>query len=351
MLHHILVIVKNLEILDVSCCQIKELPETLSYMFRLYELNLGSNQLTQLPETIGMLTRLAALNASDNHLDTLPVSMGFIFGLEKVDLNNNCFEDPAINLKLKNGVNHLLDWLEKRMNASFPEGVIDDRDYLNYLARSRPELPALPALEGVSDAPNKGSGSHGGSGVGPRGSSPYDQRNIDTSGSGSGIGSGGSGFNGGGVGSPAAAGRGAMPNPKDDPEVQAKVYKLREIASNLVKTIQSTLLNYKRELSSLSSVEQGIPLAKLAVSLKSEIEKMHADVSGYTVGLKIAPPRTEGEDKLLVLKRTVAISFDNLTTVVHGLSLGISKTDDLQKLVFWVTGLKNVYGLVCGDRK
>jgi len=122
--------------------------------------------------------------------------------------------------------------------------------------------------------------------------------------------------------------------------------KLRELAQSLVNTIQGVMLNFEKELANIADLNDGIPFAKLAVSLKKEIETLHGLVAAWTQPLLSAPARKEGENKLLVLKRTVSISFDNVKSTVSGLRVGISRTDDLQQLVSFVQGLKTIYGLL-----
>jgi len=108
----------SIEILDLSCCGLKFIPEEFSGMTRLIELNLGTNELTKLPDGIGRMTRLVILNLSDNKLEDLPMTIGYCDGLGKIgsgiNIDGNPIKSKDMLAKFNIGVDHLLDFLEKR---------------------------------------------------------------------------------------------------------------------------------------------------------------------------------------------------------------------------------------------
>ena len=53
-----------------------------------------------------------------------------------------------------------------------------------------------------------------------------------------------------------------------------------------------------------------------------------------------------GEDKMIVLKRTVSIAMDNLSTAVEALCFAINKTDDLRLLFVYLKHLKTLSSLL-----
>ena len=70
-----------------------ELPESISRLTRLTELDLHGNQLTELPQSIGQLTRLTKLDFSHNRFTRLPDSLATLAGLVRLDLSANRLTD------------------------------------------------------------------------------------------------------------------------------------------------------------------------------------------------------------------------------------------------------------------
>ena len=64
-------------------------PEWLSALTSLTELDLGRNRLTELPGWLADLTGLTELDLSDNQLTSLPGWLGSLTGLVRVDLSGN----------------------------------------------------------------------------------------------------------------------------------------------------------------------------------------------------------------------------------------------------------------------
>jgi len=106
-----------MEILDVSGCGIRALPEEFPGMIRLLELNLGNNHLTTLPTEFGKMSRLVSLNLSDNKLQDLPISMGNCTHLDTVLIERNPIRDQELLKKYEIGTDHLIDYLAKKFFA------------------------------------------------------------------------------------------------------------------------------------------------------------------------------------------------------------------------------------------
>jgi len=68
---------------------------------------------------MGRMTRLVTLNLSDNQLHDLPLSLGYCYGLAKfgagINLERNPIEDQEMIKKFRIGPDHMVDFLEKRM--------------------------------------------------------------------------------------------------------------------------------------------------------------------------------------------------------------------------------------------
>lgn len=104
-----------LEIMDLSSCQLTNLPDDFTQLTRLMEVNLASNRLVQLPQALGRLTRLVRLDLSDNQLTDLPVSMGYLTSLQTLMIQGNPIRNARLMEKFSIGSDHLVDFLEKRL--------------------------------------------------------------------------------------------------------------------------------------------------------------------------------------------------------------------------------------------
>lgn len=80
---------KNLRKLDLSFCQVKEVPAEIGALQNLTTLNLSSNQIAELPTEIGNLQNLDTLDLSRNRLSAVPASIGQLQQLELLDLSDN----------------------------------------------------------------------------------------------------------------------------------------------------------------------------------------------------------------------------------------------------------------------
>ncbi len=82
----------QLQQLYLGANQLTALPEALGQLTQLQRLYLHSNQLTALPESLGQLTQLQRLYLSDNQLTALPEALGRLSQLQELELSNNSLE-------------------------------------------------------------------------------------------------------------------------------------------------------------------------------------------------------------------------------------------------------------------
>jgi len=133
----------NLEVLVADGCKLKTLPNSLTNMMKLMELNLGNNELEKLPDEIGRMTRLTLLNLMDNQLEDLPMSMGYLIGLGRIgsgiNIARNKIKSDEMMIKYSIGADHLMDFLDKRMliknNYKLPLPEQEQKKKEEYLKR------------------------------------------------------------------------------------------------------------------------------------------------------------------------------------------------------------------------
>lgn len=78
--------------LDISFNQLQTLPDEISYLRLLQELNCSRNKLHSLPKSIGSLTQLRVLKANGNCIITLPNEIGRCSSLECLNLSENALK-------------------------------------------------------------------------------------------------------------------------------------------------------------------------------------------------------------------------------------------------------------------
>lgn len=79
----------KLRILWLGSNQLSTLPKEISYLQNLEDLSLGGNNFETLPEEIGDLNSLKYLNIACNYLKSLPYSIGFLKSLRTLILYKN----------------------------------------------------------------------------------------------------------------------------------------------------------------------------------------------------------------------------------------------------------------------
>ncbi|MCH9609479.1 MAG: hypothetical protein S4CHLAM45_10010 [Chlamydiales bacterium] len=77
--------------LNLSSCELEELPDCIGHLTNLTTLNASNNQLEGLPETIGLLVNLTELYLNGNRLTTLPQSIDRLTNLSGLYIGNNQF--------------------------------------------------------------------------------------------------------------------------------------------------------------------------------------------------------------------------------------------------------------------
>lgn len=100
----------NVTELDLSCNQLKRLPDNVGSLSSLRWLDLHSNKLESLPDSIGSLARLTHLNLCNNRLTSasLPSAMGLLAGLKCLNLGMNQLESLPPAFAALDGLTELL---------------------------------------------------------------------------------------------------------------------------------------------------------------------------------------------------------------------------------------------------
>ncbi|MGB0983813.1 MAG: leucine-rich repeat domain-containing protein [Saprospiraceae bacterium] len=98
---------------DLSNCQMKDLPEQLFTMTKIKHLNLSSNHLSVLPAEISQFSNLETLNISDNAVENLPLELVEIKSLKKFEYKNNPLTELPNGLASQ-GVENLMQWLTQQ---------------------------------------------------------------------------------------------------------------------------------------------------------------------------------------------------------------------------------------------
>lgn len=95
--------------LDLSCNQLKKLPDNIGSFSSLRWLDLHSNKLESVPDSIGKLVRLTHLNLCNNRLTSasLPCAMGLLTDLKCLNLGMNQLDSLPPALVALDGLNEL----------------------------------------------------------------------------------------------------------------------------------------------------------------------------------------------------------------------------------------------------
>lgn len=107
----------NLKLLKLTNCEINEIPNEISKLNKLTEVDLSENYLERLPETIGGLTSLKYLNVFKNRLSTLPSSFSALQALQKLILTGNKFT------KIPPQLRHLSSLVILKLNSNYIENL------------------------------------------------------------------------------------------------------------------------------------------------------------------------------------------------------------------------------------
>ncbi len=85
---------ESLERLDLGNNQIEEIPNSLFKLRTLKEIHLHNNRIQNIPEGINRLTNLLVLNLSENQIATSPEPIEYLLKLEELDLRENLLPIP-----------------------------------------------------------------------------------------------------------------------------------------------------------------------------------------------------------------------------------------------------------------
>ena len=79
----------SLQVLSLNCNQLEYLPDNITILTNLCQLNLVKNKLKKLPMKIGLMCALHRLEVQNNLIDELPITFGALNSIERVDLECN----------------------------------------------------------------------------------------------------------------------------------------------------------------------------------------------------------------------------------------------------------------------
>ncbi|MDY7005815.1 MAG: COR domain-containing protein, partial [Cyanobacteriota bacterium] len=102
----------NLTQLDLHGNKLTTLPESITQLTNLTRLGLHGNKLTTLPESISQLTNLTRLDLYDNQLTTLPESISQLTNLTRLYLSDNPLETPPIEIA-KKGIEAIREYFQQ----------------------------------------------------------------------------------------------------------------------------------------------------------------------------------------------------------------------------------------------
>lgn len=101
-LNEVFEVTKNIEqlrTLDISHCELRALPNSISDNKKLFELYLNNNNLSTIPSSIGRLEALELIDISHNNITQLPEEFGNLQNLEYCILSNNPLEFLPQNME------------------------------------------------------------------------------------------------------------------------------------------------------------------------------------------------------------------------------------------------------------
>jgi hypothetical protein len=295
-----------LELCDMSCGELEALPEQFCYMTRLLELNLGNNKLASLPVSMGRMTRLCVLNVSDNQLKDLPLSLGYCIGLGKlgagINIDRNPIENEKMLAKAKIGTDHLLAFLEQRMDAV-----------------GKPQLPNPPHSKVNDDfSVSEAGGESGGGGGISRSASTAAAASSSSSSSSS------------------ASAAPAAPQPT---QLADKIVALVQWADKVIQEeFKPSLTSIKYEISQARTVEAVIQYAQLVRQLKPHIDNVRSMLP--TLAAAPVPKVNANDTKLLKLTSTLDCAVADCLIVVNGLQRKLNTTQEQKDIVTFVPIVK-----------
>lgn len=291
----------RLEILDLAGCKLKQLPDQITYLSKLVELDVSANLLESLPTAIGLLPRLNELKAINNALTDLPVSIACIPHLQRMSLNGNAFTDDDLAVFSVRSSNALLSFLKERLTNTVgdPKQV---REYMKGLGEKREPLVQVTA-------PQDG---EGGFVVQEKLSHEKEvQRKAETE--------------------------------KKDVELRDKILHLKKLSVDQYSRVNEWVYEMKNRNWAQNDPQASIHLATYVGQLKGQMDVMKERIAPYVMENYKTVQAQEGEDKMVLLKKSVDVSLDNVSVVVRALMKGIREEPDMGKVVLFAKDLVTFY--------
>ncbi len=90
---------KNLRVLEITACNLTNVPASIQKISRLEVLNLSNNQLSILPKQIGELKSLRSLKIAANKFSLLPPEISELINLEELYLSDNQLTDLPVGVE------------------------------------------------------------------------------------------------------------------------------------------------------------------------------------------------------------------------------------------------------------
>ncbi|ELR15581.1 leucine rich repeat domain containing protein [Acanthamoeba castellanii str. Neff] len=280
----------RLEILDLVGCKLKQLPDQITYLSKLVELDVSANLLESLPAAIGLLPRLNELKATNNSLTDLPSP------------------SPAFHTSSSNA---LLSFLKERLTTTIgdPKQV---REYMKGLGEQREPLVQVTA-------PQDGKG---GFVIQEKLSHEKEvQRKAETE--------------------------------KKDVELRDKILHLKKLSVDQYSRVNEWVYEMKNRNWAQNDPQASIHLATYVGQLKGQMDVMKERIAPYVMenyktvqaqAMMMNEKRAqEGEDKMILLKKSVDVSLDNVSVVVRALMKGIREDPDMGKVVLFAKDLVTFY--------
>jgi Leucine-rich repeat (LRR) protein len=291
----------RLEVLDLVNCKLKQLPDQITYLSKLAELDVSANQLESLPAAFGLLPRLGDFKATNNSLKDLPVSVACIPHLQRMALNGNEFVDDDLAVFAIRSSNALLSFLKERLTTSVGD-LKKVRDYMKELGEQRE-----PLIQVI--APQDG---EGGFEVKEKLSAEKEsQKKAETE--------------------------------KKDTVLRDKILHLKKLSVDQYSRINEWVFEMKSRNWAQNGPQDSINLATYVGLLKNHMDALKERIVPFLTENYKTVQAQEGDDKMLLLKKSVDVSLDNVSVVVRALMKGIREESDLGKVVLLVKDLMAFY--------
>eukprot|EP01088_Endostelium_zonatum_P003311 TRINITY_DN1451_c0_g1_i1.p1 TRINITY_DN1451_c0_g1~~TRINITY_DN1451_c0_g1_i1.p1 ORF type:complete len:656 (-),score=116.36 TRINITY_DN1451_c0_g1_i1:32-1999(-) len=276
----------NVQILDLSGCQLDSLPNELTRMPNLLELNLSCNDLKVLPATMGRMTRLAKLDLSDNQIKDLPISMGFIKSLEYMALERNPIGNPKLLERYSVSVGHAMIYLEARL-----EEFMADNPSFTAASLLGPPQTKEPSMKKLT-----------------KGATMMDNE------------------------------------PRKEMTVEEKISAVKKEAQGLLKEIMIKLSSVKRKLAQTKDMESAVPIGQVVRNIKLETDKIRNMIPPIE---RPNPPLIGAAEEMIIrMKKTVNVALLDLERTMGSVQNCLMVTKDMQLVITLAKTIQVISGLL-----